>query len=53
MKRKVVIGALAWTLLITLAHIQLNVGWTNLRTKVDVMRGAARAELIVGFLPVT
>ncbi|MDF1838185.1 MAG: hypothetical protein P1V35_09975 [Planctomycetota bacterium] len=53
MKRKVMLGALLWTLLITLLHIQQNVGFSNLVRKVEVMRGERPADLIVGFLPVT
>ena len=53
MKRKVLCGALLWTLLITAVHIQLNVGWAELRGKLRVLRGEARGELVVGFLPVT
>ena len=53
MKRKVLIGAFLWTALITLVHVQLNIGWKDLRDRVDVLRGEKRAELIVGFLPVT
>ena len=53
MKRQVAIRALLWTLLITLAHIQLNVGWSTLRREMAVLTGQEREELIVGFLPVT
>ena len=53
MKRKVAIGALLWMALITLAHVQLNVGWDALRKEVAVLTGQEREELIVGFLPVT
>lgn len=53
MKRKVLVGALLWTALITLVHVSLNVGWSELRRRVAVWRGEERAELIVGFLPVT
>ena len=53
MKRKVLIGALVWMLLITSAHVQLNVGWSALRQEVAVLTGREREELIVGFLPVT
>ena len=53
MKLKVCLGALVWALLITLAHIQLNVGWSQLATKTRVLLGMERPELIVGFLPVT
>lgn len=53
MKRRVLIGATLWTLLITLVHVHLNVGWRNLASKFEALFGAERAELIVGFLPVT
>ncbi|MFT5284561.1 MAG: hypothetical protein ACI8TQ_000718 [Planctomycetota bacterium] len=53
MKRKVLIGSLLWGLLLTLAHIQLNVGWSKLKENVDVFLGEKRRELTVGFLPVT
>jgi len=53
LKRQVCIGAALWTLFITVLHIQFNVGWGALSDKVEVMRGTRRAELIVGFLPVT
>ena len=53
MMRRVVIGALVWALLISLAHVQLNVGWGGLRHKFEVATGQVRQELIVGFLPVT
>ncbi len=53
MKLKVTIGALIWTLLITVLHIQLNVGWVKLVDKIMVTVGAQRAEMVVGFLPVT
>ena len=47
-KRKVVLGALLWALLITLLHVQLNVGWARLGRQI-----LGRKELVVGFLPVT
>lgn len=53
MKRKVLFGAVLWTVLITLVHIQLNVGWARLRDEVRILLGREREELIVGFLPVT
>lgn len=48
MKLKVLLGALAWTLLITAMHLQLNVGWE--RVKATLL---GRNEMVVGFLPVT
>ena len=53
MTRKVLLGALVWAVLITAAHVQLNVGWGNLARKWAVATGQARRELIIGFLPVT
>ncbi|MCA8981018.1 MAG: hypothetical protein H6831_00320 [Planctomycetes bacterium] len=53
MKRKVFLGAILWTLLITVVHVSLNVGWTQLGKQVEVLTGQRRQELIVGFLPVT
>jgi len=53
MKLKVLLGATAWLLLITISHLGLNVGFDNLVKKYKVMTGEERAELIVGFLPVT
>ena len=53
MKRKVLLGSLLWALLLTLAHIQLNVGWSQLEDKLEVTLGEKRRELTVGFLPVT
>ncbi len=48
MKLKILIGALAWTTLITGLHVQLNVGWERL---FSMLQG--RKEMLVGFLPVT
>ncbi len=53
MKRTVILGALLWTLLITAAHVHLNVGWDRLAAQARVFFGMDREELIVGFLPVT
>jgi hypothetical protein len=53
LKLKVSIGALVWAVLLTLAHIQLNVGWDRMASKLRVIAGLERPELIVGFLPVT
>ena len=52
-KRRVLIGAVLWTLLISAAHVQLNVGWRGLWKSLGVLRGTERAEMVVGFLPVT
>jgi hypothetical protein len=53
MIRKVLLGTLVWVLLISTAHVQLNVGWGDLVRQVKVLLGKERAELVVGFLPVT
>lgn len=48
MKRRILLAAGLWLLLISALHVQLNVGWSRLAGS---LRG--RRELIVGFLPVT
>ncbi|HJP02823.1 MAG TPA: hypothetical protein QF764_13725 [Planctomycetota bacterium] len=48
MKLKIALGSLVWVLVITLSHVQMNVGWTRLVSTI-----AGRKELVVGFLPVT
>ncbi len=53
MKRRVLLGAMLWMLLISAAHVQLNVGWSALWKNIRVLRGSDRAEMVVGFLPVT
>lgn len=53
MIRKVFLGAVAWTILITLLHVQLNVTWSKLAREFQTWLGEERAELVVGFLPVT
>ncbi len=53
MKRQVALGSLVWLLLITGAHVQLNVGWGELARGSRVFFGMERPELVVGFLPVT
>lgn len=53
MKRKVLIGALLWALVVTVSHVQLNVGWKELSSQIEEFLGKKRRELTVGFLPVT
>ena len=53
MTLRILTGALAWLLVITGVHIQLNVGWTELADEFRVLLGGERRTLIVGFLPVT
>lgn len=56
MIRKVLLGSILWTLLISVLHVQLNVGWSQLARELRLPLGEPgedRAELVVGFLPVT
>ena len=53
MKRRVLIGALLWTLLISASQVHLNVGWRALARNFGFAGDSERAELLVGFLPVT
>ena len=53
MKRKMLTGAGIWVLLISLLHVQLNVGWNQAATSARVSVGLERPGLSVGFLPVT
>ena len=53
MRQRVLIWAGAWLILITLAHVWLNIGWNRFSHSVQVRLGNEREELIVGFLPVT
>ncbi len=53
MKRKIFGGVLVWLLLVSLSHVTLNIGWQRLAQRFEVLLGERRAELVVGFLPVT
>ena len=53
MKRKMLTGATIWLLLISVMHVQLNLGWGAVKNKVLETLGMQRRELHVGFLPVT
>ena len=53
LKARIVTGAMVWVILITLAHVQLNVGWSALADEIRVLLGMQRQSLIVGLLPVT
>jgi hypothetical protein len=53
MKLKVLLGALLWTLLVSFAHVHLNIGWDQLNEIVREWQGHKRKSLEVGFLPVT
>jgi hypothetical protein len=53
MKLKVLIGALVWTLLVSVAHVHLNYGSDQVREIVREWLGHKRKTLEVGFIPVT
>lgn len=53
MKLRILIGALLWTTLVSLAHLHLNIGWAAVSEQVRVWFGEKRKTLDVGFLPVT
>lgn len=53
MIRKVFLGAVLWSILISYLHVQLNVGWGELMQRIKAHFGEQRRELVVGFLPVT
>ncbi len=53
MKLKVLLGALLWTLVVSAAHLHLNIGFDQLREIVREWMGHKRKTLEVGFIPVT
>ena len=53
MKLRIAIGTLAWLVLISTAHLHLNVGWGRTADWVASFFGKDRSKLQVGFLPVT
>lgn len=53
MKLRILLGAVLWTVLITCLHLWANVGLTEFDQAVRVWLGTERAQLRVGFLPVT
>ena len=53
MIRKVCLGSVFWTILISCLHVQLNVGWGELLRKARVQMGEQAQGMVVGFLPVT
>ncbi|MEO2093385.1 MAG: hypothetical protein ABGY71_04895 [bacterium] len=53
MKRAIIISAISWLALISVLHIWLNIGFERLARDFQVNLGNERAELVVGFLPVT
>jgi hypothetical protein len=53
MKARLILFSSLFLALISVAHVQLNVGWDELAHKWAVMMGEERKTLRVGFLPVT
>ena len=54
MIRKILSGAVLWTLLITGLHVHLNIGWSRLASSVKGrFESAPDDSMVVGFLPVT
>jgi hypothetical protein len=53
MKLKVLLGALLWTVLVSVAHVHLNYGFDRIRDLYREWTGEKRKTLEVGFLPVT
>jgi hypothetical protein len=53
MKAKILISALVFYLVVTIAHLGINIGFDNFARDVRVFFGLERATLRVGFLPVT
>jgi len=53
MKARLILFSSLFLALISVAHVQLNVGWGELADSWQVMLGEKRKTLRVGFLPVT
>lgn len=53
MKFRIVVGAVVWTLVITVLHLWSNVGMARFGDEVQVWLGLKRPTLRVAFLPVT
>ena len=53
MKRRLLVGSVLWTLLVTCLHVWANVGFGTLRKELSSALGLTRPTLRVGFLPVT
>jgi hypothetical protein len=53
MKSRLLLFSSLFLVLISIAHVQLNVGWDELADKWAVMMGEKRKTMHVGFLPVT
>lgn len=53
MKSKVLLTTTIWLVLISAAHVWLNIGFDTIGHRVQVMLGKEKQVLQVGFLPVT
>ena len=53
MKLRIVLGAVLWTLLITVMHLWANVGFERFGQELKTWAGVTRPRLRVAFLPVT
>src|SRR5215470_8394892 len=53
MKLRLFVWSAAIVLGLGVAHVWLNVGWTQFRENLRTSLGGERQEMIVGFLPVT
>lgn len=53
MKQKIFVGAITWLILVSVLHIQLNIGWAQLASQTRILLGEERHTLEVGFIPVT
>lgn len=53
MKLKILLSWLVGMLLISVAHVGVNVGWTNFTASIRETLGLQRRQLYVGYLPVT
>jgi len=52
-KLRIVLGAVLWTLLITVMHVWANVGFERFARELETWAGVTRPRLRVAFLPVT
>ncbi len=53
MKLRILLGSLAWVVLVTILHIWSNMGFERFAEEVRVSLGMARPTMRVAFLPVT
>ena len=53
MKLRILLGSVAWVVLVTLLHIGSNIGFAQFAKDVRVALGQERPTMRVAFLPVT